>query len=293
MPSQLVPIIVPVFLCALLGFGWGKIGVPFEREFLTRIAMNIGAPFLILKGIASLESEAADFGLMMAIGIAVLIGSTAVSMIVLGLLRQPLRSYVPPVVYGNVGNLGLPLCFLAFGADGLGLAVAIYLVGAVSKFTLVPLFQGQQPAAKVLLQTPIIYAALGGVTLLATDTQMPLWMANTVDLLAGLAIPLMLLALGHALSSFRIHKAGTAIGLAVLRLGIGFAMGWSAVWLFDLSGVMRGVVLIESTMPVAVFNFLLAARYNRHPEDVAGSILVSTVLAFLVLPFLLVYALEG
>ncbi len=74
---------------------------------------------------------------------------------------------------------------------------------------------------------------------------------------------------------------------------LGFAMGWSAVWLFDLSGVMRGVVLIQSAMPVAVFNFLLASRYNRHPEDVAGSILVSTIFVFLMLPFLLTYALDG
>jgi len=291
--NQLTPIILPVFTCALLGFIWGRIGIPFEREFLTRIAMNIGAPCLILKGIASLESDATDFGLMMGIGVTVLLGTMLISMVILGLLRQPLRSYIPPVVYGNAGNLGLPLCFLAFGSDGLGLAVAIYLVGAVSKFTLVPLFQGQQPAAKVLVQTPIIYAAIGGVTLLATDTTMPLWLGNTVDLLAGLAIPLMLLALGHALSSFRIHRAGTAVGLALLRLGLGFAMGWSAVWLFDLTGIMRGVVLIQSTMPVAVFNYLLASRYNRHPEDVAGSILVSTILAFLILPFLLTYALAG
>ena len=44
-------------------------------------------------------------------------------------------------------------------------------------------------------------------------------------------------------------------------------------------------------MPTAVFNFLLAARYDRHPKDVAGAILVSTVLSFLTLPALLLFAL--
>ena len=55
---------------------------------------------------------------------------------------------------------------------------------------------------------------------------------------------------------------------------------------------MRGVLIIESAMPLAVFNFLLAARYDRHPEDIAGAILVSTVLSFLTMPALLLFVLE-
>ena len=46
-------------------------------------------------------------------------------------------------------------------------------------------------------------------------------------------------------------------------------------------------------MPVAVFNYLLAARYDRHPEDIAGAIVISTLVAFAGLPVLLLYALAG
>jgi predicted permease len=51
------------------------------------------------------------------------------------------------------------------------------------------------------------------------------------------------------------------------------------------------VVLIESTMPVAVFNYLLAKAYNRGAEEVAAMVVISTLLAFLLLPLLLSYAL--
>jgi len=44
-------------------------------------------------------------------------------------------------------------------------------------------------------------------------------------------------------------------------------------------------------MPVAVFNYLLAARYDRHPDDVAGAIVVSNLISFVSLPFLLNFAL--
>jgi predicted permease len=44
---------------------------------------------------------------------------------------------------------------------------------------------------------------------------------------------------------------------------------------------------------VAVFNYLLAARYDRHPEDIAGAIVISTLVTFAGLPALLLFALPG
>ena len=63
------------------------------------------------------------------------------------------------------------------------------------------------------------------------------------------------------------------------------------VTLFGLEGATRGVVLIQAAMPVAVFNYLFAQRYARAPAQVAGTVLVSTLLSFLTLPALLWFAL--
>jgi len=70
-------------------------------------------------------------------------------------------------------------------------------------------------------------------------------------------------------------------------------VGLAITLIFGLTGVERGVVLVQSAMPVAVFNYLLAARYERHPEDVAGAIVISTLVAFAGLPALLVLALPA
>ena len=56
---QLIPIVVPVFLCVGIGFCWSRLDVPFDREFITRIVMNVGAPCLILDGIGRLAFESA------------------------------------------------------------------------------------------------------------------------------------------------------------------------------------------------------------------------------------------
>ncbi len=44
-------------------------------------------------------------------------------------------------------------------------------------------------------------------------------------------------------------------------------------------------------MPVAVFNYIFALRYRRAAEDVASLVLVSTLLAFALMPFLLAWLL--
>ncbi len=288
---QLVPIIAPVLICALLGYGWARTGLPFEREFLTRIVMNIGAPCLILNGIANLEFAPADFATILASAITMLGICAVIGGILLKIAGQSLRSFLPPIIFGNTGNLGLPLCYFAFGDEGLGLAVAVYLIYAVSQFVFGPLFQGREPAWRILATTPMIYAATVGVILLATNTPLPVSLANTVKLLAGLAIPLMLLALGYSLASFQIKRPGKAIGIALLRLSLGSLVGIGVAHLYGLEGTMRGVIIIESAMPLAVFNFLLAARYDRHPEDIAGAILISTIISFVMMPVLILFAL--
>ena len=291
MYQQLAPIIAPVLLCAALGYGWARLGLPFDREFVTRIVMNIGAPCLVLNGISATGVDSTSFVAMIGAAILLLVVVTATAAVILGILRQPLRSYLPPVAFGNVGNMGLPLCYFAFGDEGLGLAVGFYLVYSVCQFTVGPLFQGREAAWKTLITTPAIYAAAIGLLLLTTGNPMPLWLGNTVELLAGVAIPLMIIAMGHALGTFTVGRFGISLGMSVLRLVIGFSAGLVLVEILNFEGTMRGVMIIEAAMPVAVFNYLLAARYNRHPDDVAGAIVVSTLISFISLPFLLSLAL--
>ena len=61
--------------------------------------------------------------------------------------------------------------------------------------------------------------------------------------------------------------------------------------LAGVEGVLRGVILIQSTMPVAVFNYLLAQTYRQGPETVAAMVVLSTLLSFITLPLLLMVAL--
>jgi hypothetical protein len=56
------------------------------------------------------------------------------------------------------------------------------------------------------------------------------------------------------------------------------------VWLFDLSGVARGVLVLQLIMPVAVTSYLLAERYRSEPEKVAGTVVISTLISVGAIP---------
>jgi malate permease and related proteins len=153
------------------------------------------------------------------------------------------------------------------------------------------MIQGQQAAWRTLLTSPVIYAALLGFALLQMQVSMPLPLSNTIELISGVTLPMMLIAMGYSLATFSFSRFGFAFGLTALRFMLGLSAGFFVVWWLELEGTLRGVVIIEASMPVAIFNYLFAARYDRDPEDIASAILISTLISLLTLPWLLLFAL--
>ena len=58
-----------------------------------------------------------------------------------------------------------------------------------------------------------------------------------------------------------------------------------------LEGMVRAIVILQSSMPVAVSNYLFAVIYKREPEEVASMVLISAALSVITLPLLLLYLL--
>ncbi|MEH6469532.1 MAG: AEC family transporter, partial [Porticoccus sp.] len=67
----------------------------------------------------------------------------------------------------------------------------------------------------------------------------------------------------------------------------GLVFAWIVVSLLGLTGTAKNVVLLQSIMPAAVFNYLLALKFDRDPNAVAGIVVASTVIALVAVPLLL------
>jgi len=289
--GQLSSILLPVFCLAAVGYVWRRLDFPFEREFVTRVIMNVSGPCLIVDSLSKLTLPIGEFLIMVAGSISMFVATALCALTLLKLAGLSIRSYLPALAIGNTGNLGLPLCLFAFGQEGLGLAVAVYVTHSVGQFTLTPMLQSRTSVLRTLVTTPVIYGAAIGTIVLLTDLRLPVWTTTTIGLLGNLMIPLMLLALGNTLGGLRATRLPFAFGWGLTRLALGFVVALGVAELFGLQGVARGVLILQGAMPAAMFSYLFAARYDRHPDDVAGIVLVSTFVGALLLPFLVSYVL--
>jgi len=289
--AELAAIVAPIFVAAGIGFLWARLRRPFEAEFVTALVTQVGTPFLVFGALTKLPLGMATIGEMAGASLAAFACFAAVGIAVLRLMRLPLHSYLPALIFPNAGNMGLPLCLFAFGPQGLALAIVFFAVHSILQFTLgVSIAAGTADPGR-LLRLPLIYAVALALLFDATGTAVPRWLANSAELIGGLTIPMMLIALGVSLARLRIGSLGRTLTLALVRLVSGAAVGLGVGWALGLGHAATGVLAIQSAMPVAVFNYLFAQLYRREPEEVASIIVLSTLISFVTVPLLLLYLL--
>ena len=282
-------IMAPVLVCATVGYLWARRGFGFDAEFISRLVLNIGAPCLMLSTLGSVELDFDAFQRTAMACVLVALVMTVLGLVVPRLLNHDVRAYLPSFVFPNVGNMGLPICMLAFGQHGLALGLAFFMVLSIAHFPVATLMAGGREAGGwgAVARMPMLYVVLLSIVMLWQEWHLPVPVANSVKLLGGMAIPLMLLALGVSLARLRVSQWREALLYSVLRIGGGLLAGLMACEVFGLEGSERGVVLLQASMPVAVFNYLFAERYRRQPEAVAGLVVMSTLMSFITLPVLL------
>jgi predicted permease len=289
MLAELFAVMAPVLIVASIGYGWARSGQPYPTEFIARLVLNIGTPSLVLSTLSRTEIDRQAFGQVAIACLLVTLAMGLIGCLLSRAFRQDWRILVPAYLFPNSGNMGLPITLYAFGEKGLALAVAFFLVLSVGQFSLGLLLSGSERSPKRLLANPIIISLAMALPLVILDLELPRWLANTISLLGGMTIPLMLLTLGVSLASIRVRHLGNGMLLGALRILCGAAAGWLVGLSLGLPPLAQGVLVMQSAMPVAVFNYLFAVRAGRSPEAVASLVLCSTLLSFVLIPLLLAW----
>jgi predicted permease len=203
------------------------------------------------------------------------------------IFKLNMATYWAPLIFGNTGNLGLPLAMFAFGEVGLSYAVVVFAVMAVGSFSIgVWMVSGGGSVNKVFKE-PMVWATLLGALFLIQGWQTPKWATNTLELMGQMAIPLMLITLGVALARLKMKMISRAITLSVLKLIVSIGVAWIIGVYFDLNDVAFAVLVMQIATPVAVTSYLLAQKYGADANEVAGLVIASTVLSVFALPVLL------
>ena len=292
MIPEVLSVIAPVFIIAGLGYFWVKRELPFDNATISSLVMYVGSPCLIYSALTSNAAETAALGIMGASAFLVILMSLIFSWVFLKIAGWKLTTYLPALIHPNCGNMGLPLVMLAFGQEGLALGMAYFFVNSISQYTLGMAISSGQFDIRQLMKQPIIWAVIFVLTVILGEFQMPKWFNSTTSILAGLTIPAMLIMLGTSLANLNIASLKETLTISFLRILLGLGLGLLVIEMLSLSGIMAGIVLLQSAMPSAVFNYIFADRFNRESDKVAAVILQSTLISALSLPLLVAWVIS-
>lgn len=283
---RIIAIIFPIFAIVGVGYFYARYKKP-DMAFANQLNMDVFVPALVFAALAS-----RDFNLManwpLALGgIAVVLGSGLIAWPVAKLMKVDTRTLLPPMMFNNSGNMGLPLMVLAFGEAALPLAVVLFFVENVLHYSLGTWMLDHHAKVWNLWRVPVIAAALAGlaVSLLKIELWSPLYIG--IKMLGDVSIPLLLFSLGVRLtdSAAKDVKLGL-IGAALCPLA-GMALAWSVAPLLGLDKMQAGMLLIFGALPPAVLNYIFAEKYKQEPERVASIVMIGNVASLLFIPLAL------
>lgn len=280
-------IVAPVFLLGGIGFAWVKLGFEYRIQFVTQLAMTMGVPCLIFVSLMQTEIDPKALASLSLASIAAYGAVTIAILLLVVVLRLKSQTYSAPMIFGNTGNLGLPLALFAFGETGLSYAIIVFAIMAIWSFTFgIWLVAGAGSLGKVLRE-PLVGATILGAIFLWQDWETPLFVTNTLSLLGQIAIPLMLITLGVAVARLKPGGMVRAIALSFVKLLICTAIAWTAAEYFELERIAFGVLVLQVATPVAVTSYMLAEKYGADSDEVAGLVVASTLMSVAALPLLL------
>ena len=289
--NELVAVIAPILICAGLGYGWARQGIAYPVDFVTRLVMNIGAPCLIVSSFSQSDIDLNKMAEISAASVVILLIMLVIGVGLIRVMRLKVNTFLPSLLFPNIGNMGLPLCLFAFGETGLALGLTIFLLIFALQMSLGIMLVAGRGNLTGLIKQPVLWATAFALMLVGTEWTLPAWLSNTTGILGGATIPLMLITLGVSLARLKVAQWRHSLLFSLLRVLGGFGLAVLVAGLFGLQGIERGVLILQFSMPVAVFNYLLALRYEREPGEVAGMVVLSTLLAFALLPFIVSFVL--
>jgi predicted permease len=288
-----VQTVLPVFLVAGAGYLLATF-VTIDDRSVGRLLFYLATPSLVFRSLYETQLDATALR-----HLAMAAVSAAVLTALLGWLisyDQERRRRVAVVLtsaVSNNGNMGIPISYFAFGDAGMALATVYYVIMSFMSNTFGAVVasagqQGVRDALKTGLRVPVLYAATAGILLNRTGVAAPESLLRAVDLMAGAAIPGMLILLGVQLRMAPIVRTRSLILRSMsVRLLASPLIAWLICILLGVSGVERNVIILQAAMPTAVITGVIATEFDASPSLVATIILFSTAVSIVTLSFIL------
>jgi len=196
--------------------------------------------------------------------------------------------------YPNVTYLGLPVLEKTFGPWARSVAIQYDLFACTPLLLTVGILiarlygdsnESGNPFV-ALLKVPPLWAAVAAVILNLSDVPLPVGLEGFLQTLANGVVPLMLIALGMALSweTRQLQRLPLLLPVLAIQLLLMPLLAWGLATALGLHGDLRTAVVLEAAMPSMVLGVVLCDRYGLDTGLYATVVTASTALSLLTLP---------
>lgn len=291
MIQQIFEIVAPLFLIVAVGYFYGARVRP-EMTIANRLIMDVFVPALIFHVMIQKGFSLGQYVPLIIAGSLLMLGSGIIAFALARLCGFAWRSFVPPAMFSNWANLGLPLYVLTLGDAALGGGVMLVVAGNILCFTIGAYIYSGRLTGLQVLKTPIIVAVMLGVIVSSLKLPVPVFIDLPLEMLGQVAIPLMLFSLGVRLTRVSLNDSTVGIVMGVFCPLVGVSLALLIVQFLPLSVLHQQTLIIFGALPPAVVNFMLAEQYNNDPEKVASMVMIGNLMSLIFIPIVLFFMLN-
>ncbi len=291
MIQQIFGIVFPIFAIVIVGFLYGRRHTP-DMAAANQVNMDVFIPALIFDVMSAKDFSLPQYGDLALAAAVVVLGSGLVAWPLARLFGYQYRTFVPPMMFSNSGNMGLPLALFAFGEQALPAAVVLFIIENSLHFTLGMKLLDSRASFLAIFKIPMLLATIAGLLASSLHLSLPGVLALPIEMLGQVAIPLMLFSLGVRLTAVDLRDGRIGLVGAWTCPASGLLMALLIQPVLQLNQEQFGLLLLFSVLPPAVLNFMVAERFGQEPQKVASIVMIGNLSSILVIPLTLLFVLS-
>lgn len=305
---EILNTILPIILITLSGY----IIVKFKRlndseiAAINKVVFNYFVPVLLFKSFSSAElPETFQWEYLSAYYISALFIYFLAVLIGIKLFDHSLKEsgiFGLGAAYSNTVLIGIPVCYSIFGNEGLlplFIIISVHSAILFSVTTIVICISDRQSSLLVQLNSlfksiifnPIIASLFLGLVFNILKITLPISIQSTLEITSKAALPCSLFVLGASLCKYQIKsRIPETIVMTVLKIIIFPIIVWVMVFkVFSIPHLWASVAVLNAAMPVGVNVYVFAREHESCEESVAASIVISTIISFGIIAWLIAY----
>lgn len=294
--TVLLPVL-QVMLIIGVGFYFKK-KRDFDLSTLSAVGLYIFIPALMFKGMYQSDFNFREMSYLFFVYSFVLCSLLVVAMVAGRILRLPdhmKSAFNLSCIIPNVGTLGIPLVVFALGGEAASaMSVNMYVIAGIF-FSTIGTYVASRgtlnwvDTIKRMRKLPLIYAVFVALLLNSLHLEVPEFIISPILLMAGAALPIMLILLGGQFSNIqKISNLRVILTASGIRLVLTPVLAYVLInYVFHLPPGLNNVFLLQISTPTGINTTISALEFGSDAELTAHITLVSTLCSAITIPILL------